>query len=291
MANSPTRPSTKPRVNSETSSPTASGVDATSMTAAASANGEPVWYHVGAFATLTGVSVRTLHHYDRLGLLKPSARGSNGYRRYSDCDVLRLQQILTLRYLGFGLRQIGRLLDRPDFSLELSARFQSAVLAHRLAALRRVQTDLNALLDHFEATGTWDWRRANQAVATVWSQLQPGAMEMDPNQKFTAEQLAAWQEHGKQFTPEAIRAVERDWADLLAEINANLDCDPASPMAQAFVEQYDALLERTFKGNSALMEMTGQAYQSGQFADVPGAPTAATFAFMTKARSAGRASA
>ena len=67
-------------------------------------------YRVAQFAALTGVSIRTLHHYDSIGLLSPTDRSEAGHRLYSAEDLLTLQQILTLRYLGFELRQIGELL-------------------------------------------------------------------------------------------------------------------------------------------------------------------------------------
>ena len=58
------------------------------------------YYRVGEVATLTRVSVRTLHHYDRIGLLRPALHSAGGYRMYGESELLRLQQILTLRYLG-----------------------------------------------------------------------------------------------------------------------------------------------------------------------------------------------
>ena len=75
------------------------------------------YYRVGEVARLTRVSVRTLHHYDRIGLLHPARHSAGGYRLYGESELLRLQQILTLRYLGFPLKQIGELLDRADFDL------------------------------------------------------------------------------------------------------------------------------------------------------------------------------
>ena len=60
------------------------------------------------FAELTGVTVRTLHHYDRLGLLKPSGRTAAGYRLYGERDFARLQQIITLKFIGFPLNQIKK---------------------------------------------------------------------------------------------------------------------------------------------------------------------------------------
>src|SRR5260370_5665552 len=88
-------------------------------------------YRVGEFATLTGVSIRTLHHYDQLGLLRPAEHSEAGYRLYSARDLLRLQQILALRYLGFALKHIGSLLDPPNFGPGASSYCQQAAVHQR----------------------------------------------------------------------------------------------------------------------------------------------------------------
>jgi len=67
------------------------------------------WY-VKDLSKLTGISAQTLHHYDRIDLLKPSLRLSNGYRLYSEKDLLQLQQIIALKFFGFKLSQIKALL-------------------------------------------------------------------------------------------------------------------------------------------------------------------------------------
>jgi len=74
-------------------------------------------YSVKQLAKLAGVSVRTLHLYDQLGLLKPSIRTENRYRRYGETELLRLQQILFYKVLDFPLKEIGPILDDPDFDL------------------------------------------------------------------------------------------------------------------------------------------------------------------------------
>src|SRR3954447_23541414 len=68
---------------------------------------------VGRVAELAGVTIRTLHHYDEIGLLQPSARTVAGYRAYSEDDVERLREVLAYRRLGFGLREIADLVDDP----------------------------------------------------------------------------------------------------------------------------------------------------------------------------------
>ncbi|MER7952641.1 MerR family transcriptional regulator [Streptomyces sp. NPDC096079] len=71
-------------------------------------------YSVGEVAAFAGVTVRTLHHYDREGLLSPSGRSGSGYRRYDDADLARLQQILFYRELGFPLEEIAEILRDPE---------------------------------------------------------------------------------------------------------------------------------------------------------------------------------
>lgn len=90
-------------------------------------------YTVSEVARLSGVSVRALHHYDALGLLKPACVGANGYRYYGRDELLRLQQILFHRELGLPLDEIGRILDAPDFDRKATLKAHRA----RLEAQRR----------------------------------------------------------------------------------------------------------------------------------------------------------
>jgi len=110
-------------------------------------------YRVGQVAALTGVSVRTLHHYDDIGLLHPSKRLESRHRIYSSADLLKLQQILTLRHLGLDLRQIGDLLERADFDVVASLRIQRNVVRDRIAQLEQIEMNLGRLLDRRSATG------------------------------------------------------------------------------------------------------------------------------------------
>jgi MerR family transcriptional regulator, thiopeptide resistance regulator len=86
-------------------------------------------------AELAGVTVRTLHHYDEIGLLRPSRRSDAGYRLYDRADLQRLQQILLWRALGFGLADVERLLDEPGLDRPSALAAQRAALAERLEEL------------------------------------------------------------------------------------------------------------------------------------------------------------
>ena len=96
------------------------GVRETQPRAATTGSAPVVAYSVGEVARLSGLSVRTLHHFDQIGVLKPGERGENGYRRYSQADLRRLQRLLVYRELGFPLKEISALLSAstPKAGLE-----------------------------------------------------------------------------------------------------------------------------------------------------------------------------
>lgn len=93
-------------------------------------------YSVGQVAGFAGVTVRTLHHYDDIGLLVPSERSHAGHRRYGDADLDRLQQILFYRELGFPLDEVAALLDDPDTDPRAHLRRQHELLTARIEKLQ-----------------------------------------------------------------------------------------------------------------------------------------------------------
>lgn len=95
-------------------------------------------YPVGTVARMAGVTVRTLHHYDAIGLLRPTGRAENGYRRYSDADLERLQRILFYRELAFDLDTIKHAMDDLDADPLDHLRRQHALLTARIERLQRL---------------------------------------------------------------------------------------------------------------------------------------------------------
>ncbi|MEV5374402.1 MerR family transcriptional regulator [Streptomyces nondiastaticus] len=95
-------------------------------------------YSVGQVAAFAGVTVRTLHHYDEIGLLSPGGRSHAGHRRYDDADLDRLQQILFYRELGFPLDEVAVLLDDPGVDPAEHLRRQHGLLTERIEQLQRM---------------------------------------------------------------------------------------------------------------------------------------------------------
>ncbi len=95
-------------------------------------------YTVNKLASLAGISVRTLHYYDKLGLLKPRYRQENGYRYYDDDSIIRLQQIMFFRELGFGLDKIGEIISIPDFDVLEALKSQRDLLVKKSERLEEL---------------------------------------------------------------------------------------------------------------------------------------------------------
>ena len=148
---------------------------------------------VGEVSECSGVSVRTLHHYDELGLLSPSERSEVGYRLYSDADVARLGEILSWRALGFPLDQIASVLDDPRYDRVAALQRQGELVAGEQS---RLQTVGEALLDA-EARERWgktdayreSARRVKRYGEAEWQQIAAQSEAID-------EELAALHRSG-----------------------------------------------------------------------------------------------
>ncbi len=104
-------------------------------------------YSVGQVARYAGVSVRTLHHYHEIGLLTPGRRTATGYRRYGECDLRRLQQVLFYRELGFPLEEIAAILDEAGTDALAHLRRQHGLLNERIDRLRAMVTAVERAME------------------------------------------------------------------------------------------------------------------------------------------------
>ncbi len=111
-------------------------------------------YTVKQVAKLSGVSVRTLHHYDAVGVLKPACVGANGYRYYGREELLRLQQILFHRELGFSLEEIGRTLDAAGFDKVAALKAHRARLEAETRRYRRLMRTIDQTLASLQGEAT-----------------------------------------------------------------------------------------------------------------------------------------
>lgn len=120
-------------------------------------------WHPKAFSRLTGVSVRTLHHYDEIGLLIPTVRQPNGYRLYSEGDLLKLQQIIALKFFGFELAQIKNILAKEMDDLT-HFQAQMKVLEQQITQMQKAKRSLHRLIAKLESKQRIPWNNIIQLI-------------------------------------------------------------------------------------------------------------------------------
>ncbi|HZU26578.1 MAG TPA: MerR family transcriptional regulator [Bryobacteraceae bacterium] len=207
-------------------------------------------YRTREFAELAGVTVRTLHHYDRLGLLRPGRRSAAGYRLYDARDLERLEQIVALKCLGLPLKQIRSLVDRTPLRLEQALRTQRRVLQEK----RRLLDHAIAAIEAAEAELRRGGRPDTEILKTIIE-----AIEMQNNtdytrQYYSAEAQAKLDERAKTWSPELQAKAEQDWSDLFRDIEAALGEDPEGPKALSLADRWLNLLGQFTGGDPRIVE-------------------------------------
>jgi len=211
------------------------------------------WYKASEFARLTGVTVRTLHHYDRLGLLKPSGRTAAGYRLYGERDFARLQQIVILKFIGFPLNQIKNILDRESLPLTAALRLQRNILAEKRRQLDSAIVAIEKVEQALISNGEPDWESFANIIEVINMQSN---MEW-VKKYYTEEQL---QSLAARWSPELQEKASRDWAQLIKEVEASLGEDPASERVQALANRWAELIEAFTGGDSGIEQSLRNLY-------------------------------
>jgi DNA-binding transcriptional MerR regulator len=207
---------------------------------------------VGELARRTRLTIRTLHHYDEIGLLRPSLHTESGHRLYTAGDVARLQQLLSLRQLGFSLEEIRDCLNRPDFSpVELIER-HLARLREQVELQRKLYQRLEAIAAGLRTAGevsAEEFLQTIEVMTMIESYYTPEQMESF--RKRSAEAAAA----GVDLAQQAQQGTAA-WQELLAQLKVEMDSgtDPADPKVQALEKRRQALVSAFSGGDKAIEE-------------------------------------
>jgi DNA-binding transcriptional MerR regulator len=208
-------------------------------------------WRITEFARDAGVTVRALHLYDRLDLLKPAALTESGYRLYGEAELARLEQILALRFVGFTLEQIKELLGGSTPPLATALRMQREVIVRRkrrlesaLAAIDEAERALNDgapadlwatlrnVIEVFEVQNDWEWTK-----------------------KYYSGEALERVEKRQRETPQAVvEQGQRDWTALIADVEQAVarGVDPSSDEARALADRWRALLTQFTSGDAQI---------------------------------------
>jgi DNA-binding transcriptional MerR regulator len=209
-------------------------------------------YRVGEFAKLAGVTVRALHHYDRIGLLKPQ-RGSSGFRVYELKDLERLEQIAALKFLGIPLAEIKLLLKRGPLTLADSLHMQREALGEKRKLIDRALVAIEAAEKTIQAGQTQAGQMTDASILRKIIEV----IDMQPQENFMRKYYSdqAWldKERIARETPAEERKKHvQAMRQVFAEIEADLDRDPASEDAQALTKRWLKQSETAHGGNEAV---------------------------------------
>ena len=208
-------------------------------------------FTIGELARRTAVTVRTLHHYESLGLLEPSERTAAGHRRYGAADVVRLRRIATLKGLGVPLRDIAGLLDAAPGGLFDALRTQRDALIARRA-------ELDAAIERIDALER-SVRSGNGAISRGDLETLMETIAMEKQQEWGRRYLtdvrgmtAAEAEATMASTPPEHLDGTRRWAVLIADVESAIACGvaPDSDAGRALAQRWRALVH-AFTGGSA----------------------------------------
>jgi DNA-binding transcriptional MerR regulator len=224
------------------------------------------------FARRAGVTVRALHHYDKLGLLKPKQRSRSGYRLYSPRDFGRLEQIVVLKYLGMPLKQIRRLLE-PEANLSQALQRQQAVLLEKRRQLDRAVAAIQGAQHNFAGQGEPDWNLLKYIVQEMEMQN-----KTDWTKKYYSAEAQEKVEMRKAvWSPELQERASREWAMLFADVEAALGEDPASAKVQELAARWKKLVGEFTGGDVQIQQGLNAMY-----ADQANWPAATQKAYTTK---------
>lgn len=202
---------------------------------------------MGELADQAGLTVRALHHFDQIGLLRPTERSAAGHRLYTAEDVRRLYRIVALRQLGMGLAEIATSLDGDAGDLAAALRAQLAQVDDQIEACRRLRDRLRSLVRSVDAAGQPPVEELFEAMeammaASYFTPDQLAAARHRHREPGFADQLAGWQrrcaaldtdlaahaERGTDPAEPAVQALARGFADLMTQVGGG---DPATVSA------------------------------------------------------------
>ena len=214
-------------------------------------------YNVKQLADLAGVSVRTLHYYDQIGLLKPVRNSVNGYRVYGKNELMKLQQILFFRELDFPLSAIKKILLSPDFDMEQALRDQKKLIFLKKDRLTKIIKTIDKTIlklndqltmkdkDLYDSLSDEQIRKYSEEAKQRWG-----------NTEAYRQSVARVKKLGK----EGMKKVMEEGNKLMVEIASNMDKKPESEVIQKLIERHYNNLKNFYDPNPRLYRGLAEMY-------------------------------
>ena len=235
---------------------------------------------VGTLAKKTGLTVRTLHYYEEIGILMPAQRSEKGYRLYGLEEIERLQKILSLQHLGFPLDEIRKLLDQTGYSLGEVLDLHIARLQEQIKTQHELLSQLQSISQHLQL----------EQDVSIDELIQTIRVTKMYEKYYSEEQLETLKQRREALGEEGMQKGQQDWTDLNNAFRIEMEkgTDPADEKVQALVAKMDELIQAFTGGDPGIAKSLGNMYKNEDPEKVSqGAMDRALFEYVGKARAAG----
>ena len=213
-------------------------------------------YTVKQLAVAAGVSPRTLHFYDQIGLLKPDAYGENGYRYYGETALLRLQQILFFKELDFSLADIKATIDRPGFDILQALRAHRETLQERLGRLSRLIETVDKTILHVKGELEMSEREFYQG----FSEEKQKEYEEEIRQRYGDRELRQSQQRWGSYDGQQKQAIQEEFDRIVKELRECMGEGHDSPGVQARIKALHAWIGNFYDCTLDVFEGLGHGY-------------------------------
>ena len=199
-------------------------------------------------AELVGISVRTLHHYDEIGLLHPSSKTEGGHRLYSEDDVMQLERILALKYMGFSLEKIKEILGSQALNWQESIQQQLEMVKREQERLKMLEQALLGVSYSIEFEEEVNWSIIYRIIQFY---------HQDPEEVFQEYHHHLGMEEIQKLADINARMTEEDvheWMKAIHDIKKHIHIDPSSKEALELAKRWLNRAEKMFEGDEEFME-------------------------------------
>ncbi|WP_067726877.1 MerR family transcriptional regulator [Oceanobacillus damuensis] len=216
-------------------------------------------YTIGKLSKSTGVTVRTLDYYDEIGLIKPSSKTSGGHRLYSEDDVMRLERVLALKYMGFSLEQIRDILENSTANWQESIQHQLELVKREQERLKMLEQALLGVSYSIEFEGEINWPIIFSMIKLY--QQDPGDALKPYEEYLNEDEMKRIMDmNAAQMSEEDIK----EWLKVVGDIRNNLHLDPNSDKAEQLVISWADQADKMFGQDEELLVNMWEALQNLQ---------------------------
>lgn len=214
-------------------------------------------YTIKQLADMVGVSVRTLHHYDTIGLLKPSARTAAEYRLYSEAELLRLQQILFFKELALSLEEIRAILDNPGFDEVAALHAHRQHVQQELERLKRLLGTIDKTIHRLTED---DMTMTDEELYEGFTPEQRERYQREAREMYDPAMVAESERRLRKLSKTQWQAVKDEGDALTRTLAALMTRDPDDPEVQAAIARHYAWVEQFYPVSAEMYRGLGQLY-------------------------------